>query len=83
MNMPGFKAEASLYKTEATYSSAVTFGYADAGVYPADRYARCVSRCIRYNEPNARTQDDLRRIYDFCSQHCRYALPAPRPPVIS
>jgi hypothetical protein len=75
MRMPGFTARASLLQAEGGYHAADTFGQADGAVYPAYRYARCVSRCLQYNKYVPGRED-------FCAEYCAYLLEKPKPPVV-
>jgi len=47
MNMPGFRAEASLERTKNLYHTAGTFSQADGAIRPAivPRPNNCISRC--------------------------------------
>jgi hypothetical protein len=73
MNMPGFNAEASLYKSNGRYQ-AEAFKQANEGVYPAriacdtcsDVYDDCLDGCG--NTPRCRTS--CRRVLDNCLNNC-------------
>jgi hypothetical protein len=56
MNMPGFTAEASLYRTSAHYHLVTNLGQAEGGIHPA-QFGSLVGpfvpgRCRHHFEPN-------------------------------
>jgi len=67
MNMPGFTAEASLYKTSRHYSMAGTVDQSSGTIYPAIlRGANCFRNCL--NSLCVREDDPY--CYDNCQCIC-------------
>jgi hypothetical protein len=71
MNMPGFSAEASLYKTSGSYRMAGALGQADAAIRPAALDAECV---LEWGGAYCRRQcGSSRTCYTRCIEHhCRW-----------
>src|SRR5215218_2997676 len=83
MNMPGFTADATLYKSSGSYRETMAFGrYAGEMIQPANGwldprcYQACLDRCGCPDFPKAERNECLAE----CSPHCRDLCTKPPPP---
>ena len=69
MNMPGFSAQASLYKTSGSYRIAGALGQADTAIRPAAIDFDCAEACRSLCESSIQPRTCFNRCVTI---HCRW-----------